>query len=467
MSEKIKEVDEGYSSKFAVAYSFGQLSDVIGYQMFVFLIFTFYYAVVGLNINLITIGFIIWSVWNAINDPMIGTISDRTNSRWGRRLPFVYLGFIPYCIITVLLWTPPTTSEIAGFIYFIIIIILFDTIYTSYSMGQASMFPELFKNEEERAKANNIRQIFTIVALLVAFVMPTFFIPKLDDPKYYTNYMYAGIAAAALIFLFGLVFIKFGTRIPKEFTEDYKTAPPFFKSLKMSLKKKSFRWYVVVHFCNWFVYSILPTVFPLYASFVLGFGEGESILIGALLALSFIMAVFFMFIWRIVVLKMGIRKGIMISQAVFIAALFPYMFISSFFGALIVSIFIGLGLAGSLLYLDILIAVVMDEDELETGIRRAGGFYGISTFILRFASIVMIICISLVFNSVGWATFDPNPGADVILGLRLLMFVFPAIALVIGIIAASKFPIDKKRYEEIKGELEKLHQEKREKSTHL
>ncbi len=277
--------------------------------------------------------------------------------------------------------------------------------------------------------------------------------------------MYAGIAAATLIFVFGLVFIKFGTRIPQEFTEDYKTAPPFFKSLKMSLKKKSFRRYVVVHFCNWFVYSILPTVFPLYASFVLGFGEGESILIGALFALSFIMAVFFMFIWRIVILKLGIRKGIMISQAVFIAALFPYMFISSFTEALIVSILIGLGMAGSLLYLDILIAVVMDEDELETGIRRAGGFYGISTFILRFASIVMIICISLVFNSVGWATFDPNPGADVILGLRVLMFVFPAIALAIGIIAASKFPIDKKRYEEIKLQLEKLHQEKREKST--
>ncbi|TFG06891.1 MAG: MFS transporter [Promethearchaeota archaeon] len=464
MSKKNESSADTYSTKFALSYSFGQLSDVIGYQMFVFLIFTFYYAVVGLNVNLITIGFIIWSVWNAINDPMIGTLSDRTNTRWGRRLPFVYLAFLPYCVITVLLWTPPTTSEIAGFIYFIIVIVLFDTIYTSYSMGQASMFPELFKNEEERTKANSIRQIFTILALIVAFVMPTFFIPKLDDPRYYSNYMFAGIAAATLIFVFGLIFIKFGTKIPAEFTEDYKTAPPFFTSLKMSLKKKSFRWYVIVHFCNWFVYSILPTVFPLYASFVLGFGEGESILIGGLLALIFISAVFFMLIWRVVVLKVGIKKGIIISQFVFIIALIPYMFITDFFGALIASILVGFGLAGSLLYLDILIAVVMDEDELETGTRRAGGFLGISTFILRFASVVMIISISLVFNSVGWATFDPNPGSNVILGLRLLMFAFPAAALVIGIIAASVFPINKTRYEEIKGQLEKLHQEKRERA---
>jgi GPH family glycoside/pentoside/hexuronide:cation symporter len=464
MNQRNKVNSDGYSTKFAVFYSFGQLSDVIGYQMFVFLIFTFYYAVVGLNINLISLAFIIWSIWNAINDPLIGALSDRTNTRWGRRLPFVYIGFIPYCIITVLLWTPPIDGEILTFIYFLITILLFDTIYTSYSMGQASCFPELFKNEEERAKANNIRQIFTIIALIAAFVMPTFFIPKLDSPKYFINYRFAGMFAALLIFIFGIVFIKFGTKISIEFSEDYKTAPPFLKSFKTSLKNKSFRWYVLIHFCNWYVYSMLPTIFPLYASFVLGFKEGESILIGILLALTFISAAFFMLIWRSVVLKVGVKKGMMISQTVFILGLLPYMWISSFMEALIVAFFVGLGLAGSLLYLDILIAAVMDEDELNTGVRRSGGIYGISTFILRYASIFMILSISLVFNSVGWAVFDPKGASEqTIFGLRLLMFAFPAMALFVGIIATIKFPISKDRYLELKRNLEKLHQEKREK----
>jgi GPH family glycoside/pentoside/hexuronide:cation symporter len=466
MSERKEEVPDRYSTKFAIFYSFGQLSDVIGYQMFVFLIFTFYYAVVGLNINLITIGFIIWSVWNAINDPMIGNLSDRTNTRWGRRKPYVLIAFIPYGIITVLLWTPPIDAEILTFIYFIITILLFDTIYTSYSMGQASMFPEIFKNEEERTKANNIRQIFTIIGLIVAFVMPTFFVPKLDSPKYFLNYRYAGMFAAFLIIIFGLIFIKFGTKITAEFTEDYKTAPPFFKSLKTSLKNKSFRWYVIIHFTNWYVYSMLPTIFPLYGSFVLGIKEGESILIGLLLALTFISAVFFMLIWRTIGLKFGVKKGIMISQTVFILALLPYMWISSFTEALVVSFLVGLGLAGSLLYLDILIASVMDEDELNTGVRRTGGIYGISTFILRYASIFMILSISLVFNSVGWAVFDPKGASqETIFGLRLLMFAFPATALFIGILATIKFPISKDRYIEIKKKLEKLHQEKRERTA--
>jgi Na+/melibiose symporter-like transporter len=140
------------------------------------------------------------------------------------------------------------------------------------------------------------------------------------------------------------------------------------------------------------------------------------------------------------------------------------MWISSFTEALIVAFLVGLGLSGSLLYLDILIAAVMDEDELNTGVRRTGGIYGISTFILRYASIFMILSISLVFNSVGWAVFDPKGASqETIFGLRLLIFAFPAIALFIGILATIKFPISKDRYTEIKKNLEKLHQEKREK----
>ncbi|GAH59686.1 unnamed protein product, partial [marine sediment metagenome] len=98
---------EKKTGKIATMFSFGNLADITAYQSFTLLIFTFYYSVVGIQIELITIGFIIWSVWNAFNDPILGYFSDRTHTKWGRRRPWIMIAFIPLAIIMILLFTPP------------------------------------------------------------------------------------------------------------------------------------------------------------------------------------------------------------------------------------------------------------------------------------------------------------------------------------------------------------------------
>ena len=143
-------IDDGYSNKKAAAYSFGQIADVSAYQTFTFLIFTFYFAIIGLPVLYISLGFIIWSVWNALNDPFMGFISDRTHTRWGRRLPYIMIGLIPMAIIMFLLFSPPKTFGLdaiaVNFVYFLIVIILFDLFYTMYSLNLTSLFPETFIN---------------------------------------------------------------------------------------------------------------------------------------------------------------------------------------------------------------------------------------------------------------------------------------------------------------------------------
>ncbi|MBA7650528.1 hypothetical protein ES703_58334 [subsurface metagenome] len=180
MNEKKKENMENFSFKKAASYSTGQIADQAAYQTFTFLVFTFYFAVVQLNITLITIGFIIWAFWNSINDPLLGYLSDRTHTRFGRRLPYIMIALIPLGIIMFLLFTPPfsigTANQIGNFIYFMIIIILFEFFYTMFSLNATSLFPETFISEEERIKANNVRQSFLIIGLMVAFILPGLFI---------------------------------------------------------------------------------------------------------------------------------------------------------------------------------------------------------------------------------------------------------------------------------------------------
>ncbi|MBD3212828.1 MAG: hypothetical protein GF311_09490 [Candidatus Lokiarchaeota archaeon] len=78
MKSKESKSKKKISLKNAIGYGFGQFSDTVAYQTFTFLTFTFYFSVVGLSIDFITFGFIIWAIWNSLNDPLLGTLSDKT-----------------------------------------------------------------------------------------------------------------------------------------------------------------------------------------------------------------------------------------------------------------------------------------------------------------------------------------------------------------------------------------------------
>jgi len=467
MNEKKKEDSESYSFKRGASFGTGQIADQAAYQTFTFLVFTFYYAVVQLDMTLIIIGFIIWAVWNSFNDPLLGYLSDRTHTRFGRRLPYIMISIIPLGIIMFLLFTPPlpigVENQLGNFAYFLIIIILFEFFYTMYSLNATSLFPETFISKDDRIKANNVRQVFLILGLFIAFILPGVFITDYSLPSVDTvgEYQLFGIVVAIIIIIIGGIFIKFTPREKVEFKQDYKNAPGFFNSIKMCLKSKSFKWYIPAEIANWFVYGILPTLVPLYAKAVLGMEKG--LMVSLLLACTFLSsAIFITFLWKPVVRKLGNRKAWMVSMATWILTLLPLMFLGENMVAvaMIVFFFIGLGLSGSLYIIDLIVSDIIDEDEVNTGTRREAGYYGVNAFFLRLAVIVVFLSIGPVFINADWAvigTITP----EIQLGLRLLMFVFPAVALIIAILAIYKYPLHGERLLDVKAKLQKIHEEKK------
>jgi Na+/melibiose symporter-like transporter len=106
----------------------------------------------------------------------------------------------------------------------------------------------------------------------------------------------------------------------------------------------------------------------------------------------------------------------------------------------------------------------VDEDEMITGMRREAGYYGVNALCLRFTTIFVFLAISLVFTNVGWAVYEPeNVTPQVILGLRILMGVFPIMALLVGFVSMYKYPLDGERLKNVKEQLEVLHAEKKSK----
>jgi len=468
MNKSEKDIKKSkFSYKRGLSYSIGQMSDITAYQTFTFLIFTFYYAVVGVSVILIMIGFIIWALWNSFNDFLIGYLSDRTHTKWGRRYPYIMVSIIPLALVMFLLFTPlfpiGIENQIPNFVYFLIIIIIFELFFTMYDLNYTALFPELYITLDERTKANNLRQAFAILGLIMAFVLPGLFITDYSDPQSFGEYQFFGIIIAVIVIIPGLIFLKITPREKAEFKEDYKTTPRFVDSLKTCVKSKSFMWYIPAEVANWFVYGMLPAIVPLYGKFVLGITD--TLILSLLLGISFISAAIFMTIlWKPVVQKIGPRKSWLISMSIWIATLIPLLFIGDMISGLIVFFLMGIGLSGSLYIIDIIISDIVDEDEINTGIRREGAYYGVNMFLMHLSTVLVFLVIGPVFILSNWEMFDPlNVTPEIIFSLRSLMAIFPSIALLIALLVIYKYPLDDERLKQVKQQRQELHEEKKSK----
>jgi GPH family glycoside/pentoside/hexuronide:cation symporter len=421
-------------------------------------VLTFYFAAVRLPIHYIMAAFILWTVWNAINDPLIGYLSDRTNTRFGRRKPFIMIGLIPILIIEIILWIPPVPvgdDYFITFLYLLVMLFCYDTFYTMVSLPYDSLFPELYTSVEERADVNSIRQVLSTIGLIAAFLIPGIFIGNQDVMD---GYLINGIVTTIIILVTILISLKWGVLERPEFTQDHHQEFNFFEGLQHTFRLRSFVLYTIMFFLYEYTLLVLSSTVPLYAEWVLGIED--TLLTSILLGTMFIVGIATVLFWRMLDVKYGSRKIYAVSIVLYIITSTPLLVINSFETAIMTVVFMGLGFGGMLYFIYLIIADVIDDDELRTGVRREGTFFGITNFFMRLSMIFSIITVSLVFSTTGWETYEPNPGVDVILGLRLLVFLFPAIALVITLICLYFYPYTRDYVNNMKSQIKELHRKK-------
>ncbi|MFW9901848.1 MAG: MFS transporter, partial [Candidatus Thorarchaeota archaeon] len=367
-------------------------------------VLSFYFVAVGLDITLIMLAFVLWTIWNAFNDPLIGYLSDRTRTRIGRRKPFIILGSIPILIIEIIVWLPPAGNQIIQFIYLLIILICFDTFYTMVTLFD-SLFPELYTSVEERAEVNTIKQILATIGLILAFLIPGLFIGEtLSDPS---GYPINGIVTSIIVGLSLVVSIKWGVVEKEEFRLDHKHEFSFFRGMRYTLSNKGFILYTIIFFLYEYILLLYASVIPLWGEFVLLVTSTieTSLLLGSI----FIVGIISVILWRYLDVKLGSRKSYAIAMILFAVAILPLLFVSDYITALLTVSTAGIGFGGMLYFVYLIIADVIDEDELKTGVRREGTFFGVTNFFMRLAMVFSVLSVSLVFVSTGWETWTPDP----------------------------------------------------------
>ncbi len=458
-----------------LAFGFGAMTDQMSHQAFHFLVFTFYYAVVGVNVFQIAISFVIFAIWDSINDPLLGPISDRTQSRFGRRGFWILVSIVPFAFVNLLLFTVPNTGPKGKLAYMIAIIMAYDLFYTTFSTNQTSLFPEMFDTEKKRAKGNMYKNMMQIVGILIGFALPPIIIspmtPNESTParEVKKEYITAGWIIGVFVIVMGLLFFKFGIKEkPSEETQP-ENMPKITEQLKAALKNKTFIIMVTANLFIWFVFKLLTTINPLYGIHVLGIQDGDFML-SVLLLVAFLSATFLFPVMKKIGLKYGMRNGIMISCGGWILALIPFWFFEEKVGAAIVGFgFMGFGLSGAMYYVDILFGQVIDEDELNTGYRRAGTFYGVNALINRYSTILVFAAIAGVLSGYGWEEYligaSISQKAALQEGLKILFVGFSIGGLLLVLLLMYFFPLHGKYWKEIQRKLHKKRKNERRRRT--
>jgi len=432
-----------------LAYSFGAIATALSYQAFSAWILFFYVDVKKLTPMLAGIAMIIYSLWNAANDPLAGYISDRTRTKWGRRIPYIAIGAIPFGIIYYLVWSPPFGADqmIWLFVYFILIINLFDTFYTFVILNWASLFPEMFPSFKERAEVNSIRQLFGVVGLILGIAL--------------TPLIYSSIGWSGMGILYGAVIASallislFGSRERKEFSLDKSLGvkEAFFRSFV----NKSFLTYVVSNLFVQYTFTMVLAILPFFAKYLLGVGEKETFMI---LITAFIFEIPMLFIWGKAAVRFGAKQTYMTAMACFGIFLIPFLIINDTVGCMIISAFLGASLGGVIVLQDVVISDIIDEDELNTGTRREGMYFGVNAFVTRFAIALEGASIWLIFSLTHYNAALKIQPASFIFGLRLLIALFPFLAMLLAFIIMKHYPLAGAKLMQLKDSLEAIHLEK-------
>jgi GPH family glycoside/pentoside/hexuronide:cation symporter len=297
---------------------------------------------------------------------------------------------------------------------------------------------------------------------MFALVFPTFIIEDITNisgnPETLTQYQITGIVAAILIFVFYFIILKWGVKDPKHISKDAETAMSFTKTLKFTFKHKSFLWFLFPALGTWLVINILPTLAPLFFTYAVGIADSE--LIGVLLLVNLLVAALSTPLWEFIRVRKGARMSGLIGTGIWVITVLFFAFSSTFEIALIFMMFMGLGLGGGLYFYDQCIAEIIDEDEITYGVRRSGIYYAVLNFLIRLSMILNFIIIGLVFTSTNWYDYAPNPGVNVVLGLRILMGIYPAIVLALSFVGLYFYPIKGERLAENRRKLTELHEKK-------
>jgi len=439
-------VDNTLSRKTKLLYGAGDIgfsltSTILGVYFAIFLT-----DVVGLAPGIAAGSILAGRVWDFVNDPIIGHISDRTRTRWGRRRPFLLFGALPFALAFVMLWwRPPIETQLGLAVYYGFAYLLFDTMATFAYMPYFALTPELTTDYDERTALTSYRMFFSIFGSLLAFTIPLMIIggfrPGNADRVLIMGVIFSGISMIPLLLTFA------GTKEREHNME--LSRPKLLPSLRAAFKNRPFVFGAVIFLFTWVCISILETTLLFFLKYIVQREAQSDILMGSI----FVAAIIALPFWEYASRKWDKRRAYIVGVAfwavvqIVLITLNPSTSMPVLFGLCILA---GIGVGAAHVLPWSIIPDAIEWDEYETGQRHEGMFYSLVTLTQKIASAIAVPMVLLLLEFTGYVPNAEIQPASTMLGIRIAIGPIPAILLTAGILFALRYPLSRERHSEIR-----------------
>jgi GPH family glycoside/pentoside/hexuronide:cation symporter len=436
------------------------------------LVFLYYETNLQLGAGLTALGIIIYSIWNAINDPLVGYLTikpTRFAKKYGRRYPWIFAGTFLWVFSLVLIFAVPKTftddpqaNKSLIFLWMVLSTCLYDTLFSVWELNYQSLFPDKFRGEKTRAKAAGIATLIGVFGIAGGSMLPTFILDYESAATFVQNAWIFAIVGFGLSFLF-MPGVHEDPEMIKRYLAEWEQPDKstvkqesFFKQLKKAFKQRNFMAFILLYFLYQATTMSMTGSVHYVGKYVLPGGAQDTtiifagLLVGALISLP---------LWIFIAKKIKSNQKAMIFAALFmILALLPINFMPRTYTNFTITITLfGAAFGGFWYLITPAMADVIDEVVVKTGERKDGVYMGFRAFFGRLSWAVQALSFLIVHKLTGFDETIAIQSDAAVDGIIINMALLPMFFLFIGVIIFWRMnTLTPQKMEEIHAQLDQM-----------
>lgn len=442
------------SVKTKIFYGIGDIGNALTNSSIQFFLLKFYTDAILIAPALAANALLIGKLWDSVNDPLFGFISDKVKSPLGKRRALMIYGAVPLGLSIALIWfIPQHLSNPLTFLWIAVSFILWDTLWTMTNVPYYALTAELTDNYDERANLTAYRMLFAVPAFIIGAALTPIIVCQFATQR--KGYAIMGILYGVIATL-SLLICAWQIKEKNSKIDNENSKGETISSLFLVFKNRPFVQLIISYGIINLAFALTKTLFAYIVSYQFKMEKQVPLVMFLMLASVAI----FLFPWKYLSQKFDKGKAYAIGLVVGAGAILATFLMPAkpTFLIYIIAIVAGIGFSANWVFPWAMVPDVVDYDYAESGIYRSGVYYGIWGFAYKLSEGLGIALSGWILQLFGYI---PNAvqTEHALLGIRLFVGPVPAILFLISLPLLIWYPINRKKHEQILNKISQKNQE--------